>query len=302
MNSPAIQATNLWRHYGRTPALRNMELEVPAGRILALLGPNGAGKTTFLKLVMGLIEPTTGHVSVFGHPSRSLPPELAGKIVGMIEGHEPPSWAKLKLLAALQAGATNDFDYQFLKSFCPDRSIWKKSYGALSKGQKRWLLAGLTLASRADLLLLDEPADGLDPAARRSFYDHLRDYSTDLNATCVVATHIISDIERVADDVAIIVRGCIALHESLEDLREQVRELESPGAAPPEFGQGVKVLGSRQIAGSTLTWVKSSLHDAELQRRAGSRSSIRNMTLESLYLITTDRNGNTPAQEERETI
>ena len=104
MNSPAIRATNLSRHYGRTPALRNMDLEVPPGRILALLGPNGAGKTTFLKLVMGLIEPTTGQVSVLGHPSRSPSPEIAGKVVGMIEGHEPPSWAKLNLLAALQAG------------------------------------------------------------------------------------------------------------------------------------------------------------------------------------------------------
>jgi len=300
MNSPAIQATNLSRHYGRTPALRNMDLDVPAGRILALLGPNGAGKTTFLKLVMGLIEPTTGQVSVLGHPSRSLPPQLAGKVVGMIEGHEPPSWAKLELLAALQAGASPNFDFPFLKTFCADRSIWTKRYGALSKGQKRWLLAGLTLASRADLLLLDEPADGLDPAARRSFYDHLRDYATDLNATCVVATHIISDIERVADDVAILVRGRIALYGSLEDLREQVREIESPGDTTPQFGEGVEVLASKGIAGSTLTWVKSPLDDGELQRRAGAGATVRNLTLESLYLLTAGQNGDSLSREAKE--
>ena len=137
MNTLAIKTENLSRHYGRLPALRNVGLELPAGRILALLGPNGAGKTTFLKLLMGLIEPTTGQAWVLSHHARSLPPDLSGRIVGMIEGHEPPPWAKLKLLAALQAGASPNFDFPFLKTFCADRGIWKKRYGTLSKGQKR---------------------------------------------------------------------------------------------------------------------------------------------------------------------
>lgn len=297
---PILRVKQLTKDFGGLRALDRLDFDVYEKEIVALIGPNGAGKTTFLKLLMGLIEPTTGQACVLGHSARSLPPDLSGRIVGMIEGHEPPTWAKLKLLAALQAGASPNFDFPFLKTFCADRGIWTKPYGALSKGQKRWLLAGLTLASRADLLLLDEPADGLDPAARRSFYDQLRDYATDLDATCIVATHIISDIERVADDVAIIDHGRIALYESLEDLREQVREVEFPGTAPPTLGEDVEVLGSKQAAGSTLAWVKSSIDDPELQGRAGPHARIRNVTLESLYLLITDHNSGVHTHEETE--
>ena len=100
-----------------------MTIEIPKGRVLALLGPNGAGKTTFLKLLMGLIEPTSGRAEVLGVPSRKQSAELTTKIASMGEGHEPPQWATPKTLEALQAGASPKFSKSFFRHFCGKRGI-----------------------------------------------------------------------------------------------------------------------------------------------------------------------------------
>ena len=287
MTSPALQASALSRRYGSHDALCELSLEVPPGRVVALLGPNGAGKTTLLKLLLGLLEPTSGSSRVLGEPSRALPPPVSCRIAAIIDGHEPPPWATVARLLDLQASAASDFDRNLAEGLLRDRRLSKNDrYGALSKGQKRWTLAALTLATRADLLLLDEPADGLDPEARRELYDRVRDLVTERNATALVATHIIGDIERVADDVAMINRGRLVLHEPLDDLRDSVRLLELPDDGDALHAlEGVEVLHREQPADTSLAWIRCDPDTiAAIKSRLHPAPRTWTVNLESLYL------------------
>lgn len=287
MNALAVKTDHLTRDFGHVRALDGLSIDVPPGHVLALLGPNGAGKTTFLKLVMGLIEPTRGQAWVLGAPARHQPADVCSRIAFVGDGHEPPRWASLKDLEALQAGASPRFDGERFRSLLPDRDLSMRSrFAALSKGQKRWVLAGLAFAAKPDLLLMDEPADGLDPSARLSLYDRLRDHVSDTDASAIVTTHVIGDIERVADDVAIIDRGKLILHAPLEDLREQVRQVElSDGGVMPDLGNSMTLLGSVEWKGAAIVWVRcQGGDDGELRRLVGPAARVRPVGLEDVYL------------------
>jgi len=290
VSQAAIETDRLSRQFGRLWALRDVTLTVPPGRVVALLGPNGAGKTTLLRLLLGLLEPTSGTSKVLGAPSRSLPAEVSCRIASIVDGHEPPRWATLKGLMDLQASAAPEFDRDLARHFVVDRGMSPKDrYGALSKGQKRWALTGIALAGNADVLLLDEPADGLDPAAREEFYGRLRDHATEREAAVLVATHIIGDIERVADDVALIDRGGIILSASLEDLRERVREVELPAdVAIADLGEGIDVIAGKSDSDGRVVWLRCDKPvDDSLRKRLGDQALIRTVGLESLYLVLT---------------
>jgi ABC-2 type transport system ATP-binding protein len=287
MNGLAIRTDGLTRDFGRQRALDHLNLEIPAGQIVALLGPNGAGKTTLLRSLLGLLEPTTGKAWVLDHDARSMPAEACSRVAGMCEGHEPPGWATLKQLIDLQAAASPKFDRSYAEDFLLGRELrLNKSYGSLSKGQKRWVLAGLNLATGAEVLLLDEPADGLDPAARKELYGQLRGYTTDHATTVLVATHIISDIEGIADDVAIINHGKLVLYDSLEILREQVRQVEWPEDVPlPDLEQGITLLGQTQHSGASIAWIKGeNMDEKNLPGQWNLRATVRTVGLETLYL------------------
>lgn len=294
---PAIEALNLSRHYGRIPALKNIDLAIPKDRIVALLGPNGAGKTTLLHLLMGMLAPTSGHSSILGIESRALC--LASKqLVGyMADGEEPPGWMTLKQLMAVQAGASHQFDRALIKALLPQQKLMAgQPFGALSKGQKKWLRAALLLAARPQVLLLDEPAEGLDPTARHDFYDYLRRYITESGTTALVATHIIGDIERIADDAAIIQHGKLLMHASLEDLREQVREIFLPTPVlPPELSGHLELIGKKPQSGGTLFWVRcQDIDDEKLKAALGQHTSIQHSNLETLYRAMTDHDRPAP--------
>ena len=300
MNQLCVETEGLGRRFGNVRALDDLSLTIPAGCVLALLGPNGAGKTTLLRLLMGHLEPTTGRARVLGADARAMPPEVACRIASMGEGHAPPRWATGRNLFDLQRAAADAFDRAEAEQLCRHRAVpLDAHYSALSKGRRRWLLESLVLASRADLLLLDEPADGLDPSARRDLFDRLRDYVNDTGAGAIVATHVIGDVERVADDVALIDHGRLVLHEPLEDLREHVREVELPPSADAsvltEQGQ---LLGSQDVAGTRLVWIRCGDEGAGgLRKRLGPGAAVRTVTLESLYLALTDYRHDAPDVE-----
>lgn len=268
-------------------------MAVESGRIVALLGPNGAGKTTLFRLLLGLLEPTAGNAAVLGRNPRA---DGRCNVAAMGDGYDPPRWAKIKWLLSLQAEASPRFDRALAERIIAEKELnLSRRFGNLSKGQKRWVLAALALASRAQVMLLDEPADGMDPSARRSLYDHLRDLAIQQNATVMISTHIIGDIERVADDVAILNHGVLRMFESLEDLREQVREIELPAShSLPGRGDEVQLLGEREQGDVRLAWIRGGAANlARYQRQLPAIAAVRPVNLESLYLAAT---GHLPAQ------
>jgi ABC-2 type transport system ATP-binding protein len=291
MSHPAIATTDLGRDFGRKAALKDVTMNLPTGRILALLGPNGAGKTTFLRLLLGLIEPTRGEFELLGQSGPVINRETAHRVAGMSDMLEPPAGVSLRAMLDLQQGASPCFDRPWAEHLLEQNGLSPtQRYGVLSKGQKRWSLVTLVLASGAELLLLDEPADGLDPSARRKLYDHLRSCADERGATVLVTTHVIGDIERVADDVALINDGRLKLYASLEDIREHVREIELPDTRYlPEFPADVRVLGRRLVGGTTLAWVVCDVgNGAELQAMANGMAQVRPCSLETVYLAASE--------------
>lgn len=303
MSDHAVRTAGLSRKFGQAKVLDQLNLVVPRGTILTLLGPNGAGKTTLLRILMGLIEPTGGQAFTLGSPSRLPAVEVAGRIAYVGDRCEPPDWATPALLEDLQADASDAFDKPLFHAYCQRREIpSKRAYGSLSKGQRRWLLTSLALASRPELMLLDEPADGLDPAARKSLYEAIRDHVNGCEATAIVTTHVIGDVERVADDVAILDAGRLLLHAPLEDLRECVRQVEMPVRdAALDLGEVGSVLGGLQAGATRIVWIKrDGLADDELRRRFGTGVVIRHVDLETLYLAVAEHRVGRESSEEGE--
>jgi len=290
MGQPVIRAERLSRDFGGKRALDRVNLSIGSGQVVALLGPNGAGKSTLLRLLSGALEPTEGSAYLFGERSRRLAPETLTRVSVMLDGQEPPRWATPKRLLDLQSEASPSFDRSLCERFLCSHDLQPgTSYESMSKGQKRWTLAALCLASSADLLLLDEPAEGLDPAARRELYDRIRDYANDRGGTIFVATHLIHDIERIADEVAILERGRLLLHETLEVLRERAREVEFPTAVEASNLDGeLDWLGTKQERGGMVGWILIPDEGEEaLRHRLAPEVEIRPVGLESLYFAVT---------------
>ena len=286
MSENVIHTQVLTRAFGRILALDAVDLNVEPGNIIALLGPNGAGKTTFLRLLMGLLEPSGGHASVLGEESRAMSHETVSRVGYMADTAEPPKWLTVEQLIDLKASVAPKFDHQGMKHLL--KVPLSSRYGTLSKGQKKWVRAGITLAATPDLVLMDEPAEGLDPSARRALYDHLRDYVNEHQATVVVTTHVISDIERVADDVAILKRGKLVLHGLLEDLREEVREVQLPqDSESVVWPEPVVVLGHQSGSHEQIYWVRCA--PEVLETVTVDRADIKPVSLERLYFLMTEK-------------
>ncbi|MDA1051731.1 MAG: ABC transporter ATP-binding protein [Planctomycetota bacterium] len=286
MKKPSIEITDLVREFGTLRAVDKVSLEVAAGQILALLGPNGAGKTTLLRILAGLLAPTAGESRVLDRQSFPPCPSVAGRIGCLIDGVEPPGGVRVCQILDLKASASLGFDRRRAKQLCEAHEIGlNRRWRSLSKGQKRWVLAVSCLVAGAEVLLLDEPADGLDPSARHELYGLLREEANERDAAVIVASHILSDVERVADEVAILRRGRVQLRGNLEDLRERVREVEFATDASPSIPPGARPLGHDDDSG-TLWLVYDNAADAdsplpgELQRRT--------VNLERLYLAITE--------------
>jgi ABC-type multidrug transport system ATPase subunit len=161
----------------------------------------------------------------------------------------------------------------------------------------------LVLAGRPTILLLDEPAEGLDPSSRQDLYDELRDYVTDKDATAIVATHIISDIERIADDAAVIDHGHLITYAELEELREQVREIHMGEMEKViEFPDGIEILGSKSSGDTRLFWVRCREEERQkLENLLGRKDTMRKVGLETFYLALTEYKSNKWCAQAKET-
>jgi ABC-2 type transport system ATP-binding protein len=207
--------------FGAQRVLSGLDWQLPFGQVVGLLGRNGAGKTTLIETLLGLREPDAGTALLFGRPSQALPDDVRARI-----GYVPQRSDLFEWLTADQLLA-------YFRSFYPRwndakvqglMSRWDiprdKPIGKLSGGQQQRLSIVRALAHEPELLVLDEPVASLDPAGRRDFLGQLVDQVVDRRTTIVFSTHILSDLERVAVDVAFLSGGRIALHAPLDELLE----------------------------------------------------------------------------------
>ena len=213
-----LECKGLSKNYGRNAALDGIDLNLEEGRIIGLLGENGSGKTTLLKLANGLLSPTAGSVSIAGES----PGVNSKKIVSYLPDRTYlNNWMKVRDLAAFFEDFYGDFNRQKALDMLESLGIdLNKRLKALSKGNQEKVQLILVMAREARLYLLDEPIGGVDPAAREYILNTIiKNYSK--NATILLSTHLIQEVERILDEVIFISKGKIVLHDSVDAIREE---------------------------------------------------------------------------------
>jgi ABC-2 type transport system ATP-binding protein len=222
MTANAIELRDVTRFFGATRAVERLTLSVPEGAVFGLLGPNGAGKTSTIRMLMGHLRPSAGTVETLGGDPWAHGEATRRRIAYVSENMELPGWmtprAAMRFCERLYPTWNCPLAETLCETFQLDRS---KRFAEFSKGQKRALCIVLALGQKADLLVLDEPAAGLDVLARRDFLDRVLEVACAGGRTVVLSSHILSDLERVVDRVAILSHGVLKLEGELEELKQK---------------------------------------------------------------------------------
>ena len=213
-----IEASGLGKRYGRTWALRECTLEIPAGRVAALVGPNGAGKSTLLNLVVGLSSPSAGEVTVLGGRPAGSMAALDG--IAFV-AQDTPLYKTLSVadMIYITRSLNRRFDQPFARARLDELGIpLKRRAGRLSGGQQAQLALTLALARRPRLLVLDEPVAMLDPVARHDFMATVRAAASADGVSVLLSSHVLIELERVANYLILLSRGRVRLAGAVNDL------------------------------------------------------------------------------------
>lgn len=216
--SELINIMNLSKSYGKKEALSDLSLSLESGRVVGLLGPNGSGKTTLIKILCGLLTPTSGTVTIDG---KEIGPETKAIVSYLPERSYIPKWMKVKDILSY----FEDFYADFRRSVAEDmlsrlKIDTEQKIKTLSKGNKEKVQLILVMSRNAKLYLLDEPIAGVDPAARDYILDTIvSNYNPE--ATIIISTHLIQDIERILDDVIMIQYGHLKVFGSADAIRSE---------------------------------------------------------------------------------
>ncbi|HJC25706.1 MAG TPA: ABC transporter ATP-binding protein [Candidatus Eisenbergiella merdavium] len=224
MNSYVIETQGLTRRYGEQVSVSSLDLHVKKGRIYGLLGRNGAGKTTTMRMLLGLTAPTSGTIRLFGRPLKSGRREILSRIGSLIEspGFYPnlTGTENLRIFARLRGLKDTRYIQNALELVnLPYRD--KKLYSQYSLGMKQRLAIALAVMHDPELLILDEPINGLDPIGIAEVRSFIRALCEERGKTILISSHILSEIALLADDIGIIDHGVLLEEESLARLEQK---------------------------------------------------------------------------------
>jgi len=247
-----IEANGLSKRYGSTWALRECTLAIPAGHVAALVGPNGAGKTTLLNLAVGLVAPSAGGVTVLGG-------RLAGSLAALdgigFVAQDTPLYKNLSVedMLHLTRNLNRRFDQAAAEARLADLGIpLTRKAGRLSGGQQAQVALTLALARRPRLLVLDEPVAMLDPVARHDFMAMVLTAAAADGVSVVLSSHVLTELERVADYLILMSRGQVQVAGEVDDLLASHRMLTGPAAEADRYTERPVVQASRAAAQAHL--------------------------------------------------
>src|SRR5258708_7279369 len=224
MSDVVIETIGLTRYFGGKCAVDQVNLSVPRGSVFALLGRNGSGKSTIIRMLLGLLEPTRGSAKVLGEDCRHLSPAARGRIGYVAEGHPLIDWMRVGDLESFQKSFYPKWDGRMFAAVLDQFALPAGARaGPLSRGQRAGLSLALTLATRPELLVMDDPAMGLDPVARRTLLEAMILVTRDAGHTIFFSSHVLDDVERVADHVAILDQSVLRVSSSVETFRSRVK-------------------------------------------------------------------------------
>lgn len=288
MSQSAIEARNLVKSFGAKRVLDDLTFQVNRGDVVGVLGKNGAGKTTLLELILGFGQANGGEVCVFGHDSRWMPAEVKGRL-GFVPQQDElvdslTADDQLKLTESFHPRWNRELVHDLCVKWGVDRSARIKR---MSVGERQKLSILTALGHRPDLLVLDEPVASLDPVARRLFLEELVEIATDAQRAVVFSSHIVSDIERLANRIWILKEGRLEWQGDADALKESIVRVHVRGA--PELPRSLAIpnaLSVRNQANEAVAVVRG--WDDERRRRLEDEApvtvEVESLALEEIFL------------------
>ncbi|MGA5008700.1 ABC transporter ATP-binding protein [Streptomyces koyangensis] len=261
--SAVLRAQALGKKYKQRWALRNCDLDVPAGRVVGLVGPNGAGKSTLLNLASGMLTPTVGTIEVCGGRPAEGVDQLAK--VGFV-AQDTPTYASLSVADHLDFAQRLNPRWDDAVARDRVRRLGlelKQRSGRLSGGQRAQLALTLGIAKRPELLILDEPVAALDPLARREFMQDLMEAVAEHEMSVVLSSHLVSDVERTCDYVIVLVDSQVQVAGDIDDLVASHHRLTGPRRDPATLPSGQHVISASHTDRQTTLLVRTdtAVHD-----------------------------------------
>jgi len=253
-NAPlAVEVSGLSRKFGSKTALNNVSLQARPGRVFGLVGANGAGKTTLIKHLLGRLKAESGSVRVFGFDPVQDPVAVLGRLGYLSENRDLPGWMRIDELLRYTQSFYPKWDTAYAEELRRQFNLDPRAkIKNLSRGENAKAGLLIALAYRPELLLLDEPSSGLDPVVRRDILEAIIRTVAEEGRTVFFSSHLLEEVERVADDLAMMFDGRIVLAAPLDEVKENHHRLifrfDAPQQSPP------KVQGVLSLTGSGQEW------------------------------------------------
>jgi len=252
-----IEIRQLHYRAGRTFEIKQLDLNVPPGAIYGFLGPNGSGKTTTIRLALGLLRPLTGRITVLGDAIPDHAPRVLARVGYVPEQPHLDPVLTVRETLAFQAAFYPTWDRPWAERLVRQFDLDERQpFGRLSKGEKGKVMMLLALAQRPDLLVLDEPTDGLDPVVRRDVLSALLDYVSQRQATVFISSHLVHELERFCDWIGVMDNGRLVTEVPMERFKNGIKRLRVAGAPPTAAGAPFMLLArerrGRDVGGARL--------------------------------------------------
>ncbi len=297
MSENMIETRGLTKIFGQTAAVDSLDLAVPKGSVFGFLGVNGAGKTTAVRMIMGHLHPTRGEVRTLGIDPWMYSETHRRRIAYVSENMNLPSWMTPEQAVRFNASFYPRWDVALAERLFSDfnlRGVGR--YGSLSKGQKRRLCLLLAICQNADLLVLDEPTAGLDVVARQEFLSHILEMVYDGERTVFISSHLLSDLERVVDRIAILRRGRLHLVGELDALKDGIRKIHFPVAVPREsLAEKFEIIrydaGENETIATVLNFDEERFRSLCELHKCGETVRVYGFNLENLFVELEKNNG-----------
>jgi ABC-2 type transport system ATP-binding protein len=280
-----LRTTGLKKHFGQMAALDGVDLTVREGEIYGFLGRNGAGKTTTIRALIGILAPDEGEMELLGRSVRRVDVKTKQRIGYVSQEPHCYPWMTARALGQFVSGFYPTWDATEYDRLLRALDLpADRRFSQLSGGMQMKLSLALALAHRPALLILDEPTAGLDPVARREFLELIASQARNHGRTTFFSTHLIDEVERVADRVGIIDRGRMRYEGGLAELRGEVKRVRTdPGATPPVLAPAFQLLRDESVADATAVVFRApAVAWAEVKLEPSSR--IEEMSLEDIFL------------------
>ncbi len=284
MNEPVIELQSVYKSFRRTDVLRGMTLQVARGKTFAFLGRNASGKTTTIRMLLGLLKRDAGEIRVLGFDPQRKPLEIRRRVGYLAEDQTMYGWMRVEEIVRFVAPFYPTWDHNLAWKYLRDFELpLRTRIKHLSKGQNVRLGLVLALAHRPELVILDDPALGLDPIMRKQFNRDLITHLQGEGRTVFYSSHLLYEVEPVADEVAILDGGRIVRQAETESLRRDVKQIILGREALAAIRGQLSILDERTDADRMAVTLERADRAVELLGREGIEHRVVDLNLDEIF-------------------